>query len=62
MKKQKLINGKLTAIAYLIEHSVYRDEWSGAGMYEAIRDVCMSDGTLFLKAYLDALLKEAEDF
>lgn len=64
MNKQRkiTIHGKLTALKYLIDRSVYKDEWSGAGMYEAIEEVFKAKDTGFDKRYLDRLLKEASEF
>jgi len=56
------IHGRLTAIGYLVEHSAYVDEWTGAGMYEAIEKVVKASTTTFDKDYLDELLKAAEHF
>lgn len=48
------------AIKYLIKHSVYGNEWQGAGMWEAVEEL-MKSGKKVTQSYLDKLLKEAED-
>ena len=53
---------KLQAIEYLNKHSVYTDEWTGAGMWEAVEKLMKSTRTTFTKEYLDRLLKDANDF
>ncbi len=51
----------LEAIKYLSEHSVYGDEWQGAGMWEAVTTILVTGERLLTKEYLDILLKRAED-
>jgi hypothetical protein len=52
----------MSALIYLVKNSVYNDEWSGAGMYEAIEKIITSEVKFFNKNYLDSLLKEAAEF
>lgn len=52
---------KYKAVKYLIKHNVYSDEWTGAGMYEAIVKLYNYKG-IITRAYLDNLLKEASEF
>ena len=52
---------KLVAIKYLVKHNVYTDEWSGAGMYEAIEEVILYSPKNIAKRYLDKLLKQAKN-
>jgi len=53
---------KIKALEYLVENSVYEDEWSGVGMYNAVEQVIKSTGTDFDTLYLDILLQGAKDF
>ena len=53
---------KLTAVEYLVQNNVYQDEWTGAGMYEAIEAIIKSEEKEFTKEYLDGLLKDASNF
>lgn len=53
---------KIDALKYLVENSVYGDEWSGAGMYHAVENVIKSDDEFFTKDFLDSLLKDAANF
>jgi hypothetical protein len=54
---------KLQALHYLVDNSVYGDEWSGAGMYHAVSTVIdEDDNLLFAKEYLDKLLEKAKNF
>lgn len=46
---------KLNAIKYLHDHSAYNDEWSGAGMWEAVEKVLKSRGEID-PHWLDELL------
>lgn len=48
------------AIRYLNKNNCYEDEWKGAGMWEAVNDVCSYKGKLTVK-YLEELLKNAEE-
>jgi hypothetical protein len=57
---------KLKAIEYLVRHSVYTEERSGVGMWEAVEQVIWYQPKSRLtskltKKYLDKLLKEAEN-
>ena len=49
----------LDAIKYLVKHSVYTDEWTGTGMYEAIEKVLPSKRVKI--TFLNQLLKEAKE-
>lgn len=51
----------LEAIKYLAEHSVYGNEWQGAGMWEAVTTVLATGRSLLTKDYLDILLKRANE-
>jgi hypothetical protein len=51
---------KLKAIEYLIENSKYNDEWSGAGMWEAVCYVMVTKKELN-KRLLDKLLEDARN-
>lgn len=54
---------KIGAINYLVKNSVYTDEWSGAGMYEAIKEIVDAPkGSRFKKEYLKILLDKASNF
>jgi hypothetical protein len=53
---------QLEAIKYLIEHSVFGNEWQGAGMFTAVEKVMSHKGNYITKYFLDKLLKEAEDY
>jgi hypothetical protein len=61
-EKSKKDFNKMSALIYLVKNSVYNDEWSGAGMYEAIEKIITSEVKFFNKNYLDSLLKEAAEF
>ena len=52
---------KLKAIEYLVGNSVYEEEWSGAGMWQAVEEV-MKYKKPITEKYLDLLLKKAEEF
>ena len=52
---------KLRAINYLIINSVYKDEWSGVGMWHAVEFV-MNTKKPITKKILEKRLEEAEDF
>jgi hypothetical protein len=54
---------KIGAIKYLVKNNVYSNEWTGAGMYEAIAKVVEAPEKFgFSKDYLNNLLKKAKDF
>jgi len=53
---------KLEAIEYLIEHSVYGNEWSGAGMWHAVMEVMRHKNTGISKDFLDKQLQAASEF
>ena len=46
----------------MIKNNVYSDEWSGAGMYEAIEEIVNSEEDVFYQDLLDELLKKASEF
>ena len=52
---------KEEAIKYLIKHSIYGDEWSGAGMWEAVLKVMKHKGKISEKR-LKELLEYADSF
>ena len=52
---------KLDAIKYLVKNSAYGDEWSGAGMWEAVTKVMAAKNDVS-KTYLDELLVRAKHF
>ncbi len=52
---------KLEAIEYLFENDKYTNEWTGAGMWEAVREVLGTKEPI-TKKWLDELLKTAENF
>ncbi len=63
VSKKNTYDTKIGAITYLVKNSVYTNEWTGAGMYEAIREVVESPkGTRFKKEYLNTLLAQAKVF
>lgn len=51
---------KLEAIEYLSKNSEYNDEWSGAGMWEAVEEVLKKEGVIS-ESWLCELLKKAKD-
>ena len=53
---------KLEALRYLIDNESYTDEWSGAGMYHAVREVVDSKDDSFDEEFLNELLENAENF
>ena len=60
--KKNKYDTKMGAITYLIKHSVYKNEWTGMGMYEAIVKIAEAPQKFrFSKDYLNSLLKEAEN-
>lgn len=67
-RSEKMIGNKnhlqyldtLDAIKYLIKNTVYADEWTGAGMYEAIVKVVPSKKVKI--TFLNQLLEEAKNF
>lgn len=63
ISKKNKYDTKIGAINYLVKNSVYSNEWSGAGMYEAIVEVVKAPKKFrFSKDYLNSLLKKAEEF
>lgn len=62
ISKKNTYDTKIGAINYLVENSVYSDEWSGAGMYEIIEKIVVAPkNTRFKKEYLNELLEEAKN-
>jgi hypothetical protein len=53
---------KIQALQYLVDNSVYGNEWQGAGMWEAVRSIMENTNDDWAKETLDMLLKRAEDF
>jgi hypothetical protein len=53
---------KEEALKYLVKNRTDFDEWSGAGMCDALVEVIMSDEEFFTKDYLDKLLEDASNF
>ena len=53
---------KKSALEYLVKNNVASDEWSSAGMYEALEVVILSKEDIFKQDYLDELLENASDF
>lgn len=63
ISKKNKYDTKIGAINYLIANSVYGDEWTGAGMYEAIVKVAEAPKKFrFSKDYLNTLLSKAKEF
>jgi len=50
------------ALKYLVKNRTDFDEWSSAGMCDALVEVIMSDDEFFTKDYLDKLLEDASNF
>lgn len=62
ISKKNKYDTKIGAINYLVKNSVYDDEWTGAGMFEAIfKVVGKPKGHRFSKEYLNTLLEEARN-
>lgn len=67
-RSEKMIGNKnhlqyldcLDAIKYLVKNSVYSNEWTGAGMYEAIVKILPSKRVKI--KFLNQLLEEAKTF
>lgn len=59
-QNHRLYLDKLKAIEYLIKNSVYSNEWTGAGMYEAIVKIMPSKRVKI--SFLKQLLEEAKNF
>ena len=53
---------KMEALKYLIENSVYCDEWTGAGMYVELKEIIESDKEEYTEKELDKALERANDF
>jgi hypothetical protein len=52
---------KLEAIQFLVQNSMYQDEWTGAGMWVAVERVMAHKGKITEK-FLDRLLLGADNF
>lgn len=52
---------KLEALKYLFENDKYRDEWTGAGMWEAVQ-IVITYKKKISKKLLNSLLEQAEHF
>ena len=50
------------ALKYLVKNRTDFDEWSSAGMCDALVEVIMSDEEFFTKDYLDKLLVDVSNF
>jgi hypothetical protein len=50
------------SLKYLVKNRTDFDEWSSAGMCDALVEVIMSDEDFFTKDYLDKLLVDASNF
>ena len=60
---KKVYLSKFSAVKYIIKNEVYSDEWSGAGMYEALRTLVNNKTKLrFSTEYLNELLENAKKF
>ena len=61
-KKPKKITIE-AAIKYLVEHSVYSNEWQGAGMWEAVVSLIEREkaGKRITESWLKLKLEEAEN-
>lgn len=53
---------KIESIEYLIEHSVYTDEWSGAGMYVEIERIIQLPKLFYFEKDLKKILRQATNF
>jgi len=53
---------RMEALNYLVDNRTDFDEWSGAGMMDALVEVIKSEYDSFTKEYLDQLLEKASDF
>ena len=52
---------KIEALNYIADNGKYWDEWTGAGLADALIEVIRSEDVLFSIEYLDALIKKAEN-
>ncbi len=50
------------ALKYLVKNRTDFNEWSSAGMCDALVEVIMSEDDFFTKDYLDKLLVDASNF
>lgn len=63
ISKKNKYDTKIGAITYLVTNNVYNEEWSGAGMYEAIAIIVRTPKKVrFSKKYLNELLEKAKEF
>jgi hypothetical protein len=63
VSKKNTYDTKIGAINYLIKNTVYSNEWTGTGMYEAIVKIVEAPKNCrFKKEYLNELLKEAKNY
>lgn len=51
---------KIEAIQYLVDHDKYEEEWSGAGMWEAVLTI-MGNDMEWDKEELDKLLERVKN-
>ena len=62
VSKKNTYDTKIGAINYLVKNSVYGNEWSGTGMYEAVEKIVNApQKTRFRKEYLKSLLEKARN-
>jgi hypothetical protein len=51
------------AVKYLVDNDKYENEWSGAGMWEAVLQVVKPENAAILcEDFLDDLLEKAKNF
>lgn len=63
ISKKNKYDTKIGAINYLVKNEVYSDEWTGAGMYEAIVKIVKAPKKFrFSNGYLNSLLENASKF
>lgn len=61
ISKKNVYDTKIGAINYLVGNTVYSNEWTGTGMYEAIVKIIEApEKTRFSKEYLNTLLEIAD--
>lgn len=61
ISKKNTYDTKIGAINYLVSNSVYSNEWTGTGMYEAIEKIVRAPKkTRFRKEFLNSLLEDAK--
>lgn len=62
VSKKNTYDTKFGAINYLVQNSVYSNEWTGAGMYEVIEEIVKAPKkSRFKKEYLNGLLEKAKN-